>query len=603
MTIRRTISNFLLVAGVICILCIVHYGESLNNLSRYGLIYLSLLLIFVAQITSGQTLNLEDGQNPGKKRGLDNRISTWNIFGWIITPSAFLTIVTVFIFSALSITLLLPSPLKFIQDQDWAHQLAGANQILKGQHPFITFLDVYGPLTFYASAFTQIIFSTRVIGEIFLIVLGFSSAYTIFYWLMWSISRDRLLAFILLTILLVLVPRLYKYYIILGPALTLFFLWIYVEHPSYKNLWMVGLAVVITGLFRPDFGIYMILSAAIAMLFQKNFTIKKNFVNLFYFCGILLVIASPWLIFVGTQGGLQDYLYNSTIGMVTTGVGMSLPVSVSQDILSLKNLQLLAKIAFNLIPALSLFVFFLDSHAPDLSTRPILFALIVASQLTLIQGLHRSDYEHLLQAVPTTFILLAYLLKHAANLFTTKKNMLSLIGLGLGIGLLSIMLFFSLPKWKDISMSKTLNNLALYNLRRDQFTEGLIQQYPNSDLLQAMNFIRKCTNPDDKIITWPYLVDFYYFTNRPLGGRLKAIGPIFTGSSDQEVVVHDMKTDDILFYVYRPMAFSPTAREIRDYAPIVANYLEETYVPVEKFGNIIVHIRHDNESSFICPSQ
>lgn len=548
-------------------------------------------------------LNLEDGQSPGKKREIDNRLSTWKIFGWIITPSAFLTIVSVFLFSAFSITLLLPSPLKFIQDQDWAHQLAGANQILKGQHPFITFLDVYGPLTFYASAFTQVIFSTRVIGEIFLVVLGFSIAYTIIYWLMWSISQDRLLAFILLTILLVLVPRLYKYYIILGPALTLFFLWVYLERPSYKNLWMVGLAVVITGLFRPDFGIYMILSAAIAMLFQKNFTIKKKIVNLFYFCGILLVIALPWLIFVTIKGGLQDYLYNSTIGMVTTGVGMSLPLSVSQDILSLQNLQLIAKIAFNLIPGLSLFVFFLDSHVPDTSTRPILFALIVASQLTLIQGLHRSDYEHLLQAVPTTFILLAYLLKHAANLFTAKKNVFPLIGLGLGIGLLSIMLFFSLPKWEEISMNKTLNYLAVYNLRRDLFTESLIKRYPNSNLLQAMNFVRTCTKSDDKIIAWPYLVDFYYFTNRPMGGRLKSIGPFFKGSDDQETAVQDVQADDVSFYIYRPMVFNPTARNIHDYAPIVAKYLEETYIPIKNFGDIIIYVKRDIGPAFICSIQ
>ena len=181
MTIRRTARVTLLVAGVLFIFFTVRFGESLNSLFRYGLIYLGLSLIFVAHITSRQMLDLEDGQSPSKNKRAENK---WKIFGWVISLSPFLTLAAVFLFSALSITLLLPPPLKFIQDQDWAHQLSGANQILKGQHPFITFLDVYGPLTFYASAIAQVIFGTRIIGEIFLIGLGFSIAYTIIYWLM-----------------------------------------------------------------------------------------------------------------------------------------------------------------------------------------------------------------------------------------------------------------------------------------------------------------------------------------------------------------------------------------------------------------------------------
>lgn len=596
MTIRRVTTISFLLAGIIFLFITIRFGEEINDLLRYGIIYLALLLVFAANLIFRQASDMEGVQ-------AEHNISAWRFFGRDIDPSAFLTITVVFLFSALSITLFLPPPLRFIQDQDWAHQLAGANEILKGQHPFVTFLDVYGPLTFYASAFAQFLFGTRVIGEIFLIVLGFSIAYTALYWLMWSISRDRLLAFLLLVILLILVPRLYKYYIVLGPALSLFFIWKYIESPSYKNLWPAGLAVTITGLFRPDFGVYMIVSTAIAMLSQQHFTIRKRLMDLLYFFIILLVCASPWLIFVTLRGGLQDYLYNSTIGMVTTGAGMSLPVSVSEDFFSLQNLQLMAKIAFNLIPGLSLFIWFLNRRAVDSSTSSMLFALIAASQLTLIQGLHRSDYGHLLQSIPVTFVLLAYLFKHGDRLSMVKNNILPLIGVGLGVGLLSVMLFFSLPEWRSISMSKTLTQLTVYNLPRDRFTGSLIKRSPNSNLLQAMNFVRTCTKPDDKIIAWPYLVDFYYFTDRPLGGRLKSIGPFFKGSDDQEVAVQDVQTDDVSFYIYRPMTFNSTARNIQDYAPIVADYLEETYIPIKNFGDIVIYIKRDMEPAFTCSIQ
>jgi hypothetical protein len=229
-----------------------------------------------------------------------------------------------------------------------------------------------------------------------------------------------------------------------------------------------------------------------------------------------------------------------------------------------------------------------------------LSVLVVASQLTLLQGLHRTGWEHLLQAIPTTFILLAYLFKHIQLSFWSKSRFVSLIGLGLGIGLLSATLIYGLPNLEGISPARTLNSLKVYSLRRDQFTALLIRRNPKVPLLTAMNFIRTCTKPNDKIIAWPYLIDFYYFTDRPLGGRLKGVGPVFSGAKDEEVVVHNMEADDITFFVYRPKSFSPTTSRIEDYAPIIAKYLETTYIPIQQFGKITIYIHHNRQPVVDC---
>jgi len=370
-------------------------------------------------------------------------------------------------------------------------------------------------------------------------------------------------------------------------------------------MWLVGLAVVLTGLYRPDFGVYMALSAGTAIVLHSRQIIppKQKLIDLLYFGGILMVLASPWLIFVTLGGGLRDYLYYSTIGGAVAGSGMSLPLFLPNDPLSFQNLGAVATIVFNLIPAISLIMMLRQRNKMDSDMVTKLSVLILASQLTLIQGWHRTGWEHLLQAIPTTFILLAYLFKRIQISFWSKDRFLSLIGLIMGVGLLSSVLIYRLPNLEKISVTRTLNDLKVFSLQRDQFTQLLIQQYPKSPLLRAMNYIRTCTEPNDKIIAWPYLIDFYYFTDRPLGGRLKAIGPIFRDAAQEEATVQNMEADDIDFFILLPHPFTPTELNIQDYAPIISEYLEETFVPIQQFGRITIHINHNRQPIVTCPIQ
>jgi hypothetical protein len=595
---RKYIDEIFLVLGIFLAFLLIRFGQGLAELWKYGLIYSATLIIFVSYLIQARSSESDERQDMSG----DKRKGNEEPAGRFLIAEAYPTLLFVFLFCILCIVLFLPTPFEFISDYDWSHQLAGANQILKGEHPFITFLDFYGPLTFYSSALAQYISGTRAIGEIFLIILGYSVAYTIIFWLMWSLSRDKSLSFILVSILIILIPKLYKYYIVLGPALSLLFIWIYLDAPTYKKMWLVGLAVVLTGLYRPDFGAYMALSAATAIILRskKTFAFKQILIDLIYFGGILIVLASPWLIFVTLGGGLRDYLYYSTIGGIVTSSGMSLPLLFSPDFLSLESFNYVATIAFNLIPGLMLIVMLRRKHRMDSDVVLKLSVLIVASQLTMIQSWHRTGWEHLLQAIPITFILFAYVFKRIQLSFWGKGRFVSLIGLVLGVGLLSSVLIYRFPNLDRISVTRTLNDLKFYRLERDQFTRALIKKYPTSPLLRAMNYIRTCTEPNDKIIAWPYLIDFYYFTNRPLGGRLKALAPTFSGPDEEQMVVRDMQADDIAYLIFRPHVFNPTIPDTRDYAPIISEYLEETYIPIQKYGQIIIYINKERQPPVDC---
>lgn len=129
----------------------------------------------------------------------------------------------------------LPDPSIFMVDPNGKQHLAGANQILEGEHPFIYFRSTYGPLVFYASAVGQILSGKRIIGEIILWLIGYAIAYVLLFRLLWLASGKRSVAIIFTILALIVIPKIHKYYIVLGPVISLYAAWLYVEKPSRKS--------------------------------------------------------------------------------------------------------------------------------------------------------------------------------------------------------------------------------------------------------------------------------------------------------------------------------------------------------------------------------
>ena len=107
----------------------------------------------------------------------------------------------------------------YLLDPDQGYQLAVADQILRGFHPFVDVLGSnYGPLVFYLSAFGQLVSDGRLIGEIALVISGYAAGYFLLFGITLQSTKSRWLSFSLLAFALLLMPRFYKYYVVLGPA-------------------------------------------------------------------------------------------------------------------------------------------------------------------------------------------------------------------------------------------------------------------------------------------------------------------------------------------------------------------------------------------------
>ncbi len=112
-----------------------------------------------------------------------------------------------------------PSPAWMVIDIDGAHQLGGASQILRGEHPFVDWHTDYGPLRYYPSALAQALLGRRALSELSLATAGYTVAYAIFFHLCAAITGRRTIAGGVLALALLLLPWLSKYYMVLGPML------------------------------------------------------------------------------------------------------------------------------------------------------------------------------------------------------------------------------------------------------------------------------------------------------------------------------------------------------------------------------------------------
>ena len=64
--------------------------------------------------------------------------------------------------------------------------------------------------------------------------------------------------------------------------------------------------------------------------------------------------------------------------------------------------------------------------------------------------------------------------------------------------------------------------------------------------------------------------------------------------------MQDLEQRQVPVFIYRPMRYTPQATKIEDYAPVVADYLKNAYVPSRRFGNITVFVNRSLLGAIKC---
>jgi hypothetical protein len=493
-----------------------------------------------------------------------------------------------------------PDLLTFLRDGDWCHQLAGADQILIGEHPFIDWRITYGPLVFYASALAQTLTAKRVIGELILVMVGYAAAYGLLFRLAWLASGRRVIAAGVLIVALILLPRLYKYYIVLCPLATLTAAWAYCERPRLRELWLLALSVAVTGLFRPDFGLYTCMAAVAAIVSVQRWRLRSCLKWCAVFGGAVVACASPWLIWAALHRGLDNYLFDTLFGSPTHVSGSALPFphySVAEPWGSIGNLTYLLFAFFFSVPIVALIVLVRGRKQIAKDQRHKLIALIVLAQSTLMQSLVRSEYQHLTQAIPASLILIAWMigLMRSYPLALVRRRALSvamLITIAGAMGI-AVKLAEEISPWPRTNLGMLASDLRDYAGPREAIVARVLQEHPGNWNAQAMAYVTAHTQPGERILALPSLLPFYYFCDRPFGGGQMAVIPgFFSTLEDQRIMVAHLEAKPVRLILDLP-DFARDGREdrtMKNFAPIVTGYLDSHFGTVRHFGPAVVKV-------------
>ncbi len=534
----------------------------------------------------------------------------WKTQQWII-------LISFALLSVFWIAIRLPTAAQAFIETDGGHQLAGALQILHNEHPFVDFEATYGPFTFYASALAQIIFGQRFIGEIVLNILGYMIAYILLALLIYRITGNIKLVFLFGILALFAIPRLYKYYIVLGPVLTLWFAWYYIDQPKARNIFWLALAVVVAGLFRSDFGVYCTIAATIAVVLQPSYKVdglKRGFILWLE----IFLLALPWLLFSAFKGGLDNYFSDMLVGGPNIARGMSLPFptfQTTQFLFSADNLTFIAMVFFFCFPFVLLLFLIAKWKYLEESQRKMLLTATVLYSFSLIQASTRVDYPHLSQTIPLAFPLAAWVANRFLHNIVMPFKKVSIVCLLLLLSLCAAMsvpaFLISRSGWPEINVHGIPEKIRQYALPKDQMLTN-VSRSSNLWYVKIMQYIRRCTTSQQRLMALPALTTFYYFTDRAFGGgQIGIVSGYFVTQADQERIIAKMKQQDIPLIVYLPdfVFDNIPERKLEIVAPKVAAYIQGNYRVIKKEGRANLMLRSDLKiekqtnilDSFSCP--
>jgi hypothetical protein len=394
---------------------------------------------------------------------------------------------------------------------------------------------------------------------------------------------------------LILAPRLYKYYVVLGPVVCLWAAWRDVERPSTMSLALLAAAVTATGLFRADFGAFAAVAAVVAIGTQPT-TLSVRVGRLARFLVLVLLFASPWLLWLGMRGGLETYVADTFLNGPRHATGMALPFpryDVALPLAAAPNVTFFLFACFYALPPIALLAALWPGVCRDVRERRRMVTAAVLAQAMLVHAAHRSDYSHLSQAIAICFVLCAWLAGRvlsyrvpngAARGFTALawtallSTVVVLLWAGIRVG--------GLP-----SPAAGLRGLRVHALRRDAWLADVAAREPDNALVQAIQYVRRCTGAADHIVALPPLVGAYYFSDRSFGGAQPAWSPgFFSTAADQQRWIERVRQEHVQLVLGdgSRMLDNRPDRQFANYSPLITQYVESAFVPIGRFGSIVV---------------
>jgi hypothetical protein len=195
----------------------------------------------------------------------------------------------------------------FGTSDDHFDRLARARQIaMYGDVPFRDFFDPGYFLTLYASAGLEQLLGDNLLGEAILDCTAMAAGTTFVFLLASRASRSTAWGLVAAALTLLTEPRAYDFDKVLFYPLGLWACWRYVDRPVTSRLVAIGAVVAVAGLFRYDSAVYLGAASAATLLITHFGEWRVTIRRAGAFALVVLIVASPALIFIQATAGLAD---------------------------------------------------------------------------------------------------------------------------------------------------------------------------------------------------------------------------------------------------------------------------------------------------------
>lgn len=434
---------------------------------------------------------------------------------------------------------LTPDPMYFAQDPDGGFFIAGAwQERVNGSLMQVDILSSYGPLSFKLRTISQLIFGDKPLAEIALVIAGYTLSYAIFFILVYRISGNQNIAFLLLVVGVICLPRYYKFLVVLIPVVACLTAWLHVSAPSLLNALALGGAISLAILFRHDYGFFASCVAIVSLIYAPSGG-KSRFVYSIVALTSALLGITPWAYQLIYHNALSRHL--SDIIAVTrtynSGLGLPHPLLKPSDV---KNFLAFAIVYSFPIAAAILTYRYRDKH--DRIGKAQAAVVITTAGVFLIQSMHRADYGHLIQSISAVLMAGALMWRMARSTLDNCLVIILLIACGLS-GLIN----FQYPLRSPAYVISVLQNSFM---DRSSWRHHIIESRPESSVASVLRLL-DCLPSNRSISVFPFMPQLSYLGEKVFAGDTLLVAPgYFSSTEDQERMIRGLVRDQPLIVLW-----------------------------------------------------
>lgn len=426
-------------------------------------------------------------------------------------------------------------------------RISAARQIARyGELPFRDYFDPGYVLTEFASAAMQLLLGDNVLGEILLTTSLMATGTVLVIAVARQVAPSRLSLVVAAVIIILAAPRPYDYDKVFFYPLGILLCWRYVERPGVGRLWTLAAGAVVAGIFRYDNGLFTLLAGLVTVVALHGRDVRTSSHRAGVLIMAAVICALPYIAFLELNGGVMAALDQMVTYAWREGARtrlprlprpmQSLPVvangAVTWPASDAANLLYWVFIA---IPIAATVMLYRSDGVHATERARVLGAAVMAA---LIVGfILRDPLTARMGAAPAPVVIVAMCLWHRAHREWVARITVTAV----------ILTTAAAAGWSTTILRVQRNLLTLpQNLARAADSPPPPVFLPRAAMSRMTDYLRRCTQSDDRIFAGWFAPELYFFSQRAFaGGMVVTFGHHWSEAANQRRIIAKMETESV----------------------------------------------------------